>query len=271
MHISKRFLFILLAVSLLLNVIGLLHFFGRGPSGESGTLPEEAPEKPLLESKKKAPSLKPLSLSMLHLDSIPPRVRVRRSAILNTLADKYTYQSYLEIGQGRREQNLDWIQCRVRIGVDPAPEVNAAFQMTSDEFFAVNNDRFDLIFIDGLHHANQVERDILNALDILNDNGSIVVHDCNPTTEQMQLVPPKKGKAWTGDVWKTWVRLRATRPDLTMFVVDTDFGCGVIRRGRQEPIKIAAELTYDQLDQNRVQWLNLMSVQDFLAGLRGRE
>lgn len=271
MKISRKFLYFLLAASILLNIIAVLHFFSRGFSGVSGTVLEEAQKKPLLASKKKAPSLKPLSLSMLHLDSIPPGVRIRRSAILNTLADKYAYQSYLEIGQGRREQNLDWIQCRVRVGVDPAPEVNAAFQMTSDEFFTINNDRFDLIFIDGLHHANQVGRDILSALAILNENGTIVVHDCNPTTEQMQLVPRKKGTAWTGDVWKTWVRLRATRPDLTMLVVDTDFGCGVIRRGRQGPIKIAGELTYDRLEQNRVQWLNLMSVQDFLAGLRGRE
>ncbi len=227
------------------------------------------PAKAIPANSEVAPSPKPLSLSLLRIDPLPPRVRIRRSAILNTLVDKYGYQSYLEIGQGNREQNLDWIQCRIRVGVDPAPEVNAAFQMSSDEFFATNNDRFDLVFIDGLHHADQVERDIQNALDILNDKGSIVVHDCNPTEEEMQVHPPSGNiKAWTGDVWKAWARLRATRPDLTMWVVDTDVGCGVIRKGSQKTIEIPDPLTYAQLDTNRAEWLNLVSVQDFLNRLR---
>ena len=41
--------------------------------------------------------------------------------------------------------------------------------MTSDEYFKKFKDKFDLIFIDGLHHYNQVEKDIYNSLEILND------------------------------------------------------------------------------------------------------
>jgi hypothetical protein len=268
MRASKRSLLILFAVSLLLNVVAGLYFLRKAPSRPAG--PSAGQElKKEIAVRKKAPPRKTQSLSMLHLGSIPPGLRIRRSAILNTLVEKYEYQSYLEIGQGKREQNLDWIQCRIKVGVDPDRELNAAYQMTSDEFFALNNDRFDLVFIDGLHHADQVERDIINALDILNNNGTVVCHDCNPTSEEWQLVPPPRNpSAWTGDVWKAWVKLRATRRDLTMFVVDTDFGCGVIRRGRQETVKIPGKLTYDLLDQNRIQWLNLVSVQDFLKGLR---
>ena len=36
------------------------------------------------------------------------------------------------------------------------------YKMTSDEFFAAHGEkRYDLIFIDGLHHAEYVERDII--------------------------------------------------------------------------------------------------------------
>ncbi len=56
----------------------------------------------------------------------------------------------------------------------------------SDEFFKLWFDRpdhegygnrFDLIFIDGSHWIEQVERDVFNALDILAPNGTIAMHD----------------------------------------------------------------------------------------------
>jgi hypothetical protein len=262
-------LLILLAVSLLLNAVAALYFLRKAPSGPAGPSAGQGPKTGAKVKKRASPSPKAISLSMLHLDSIPAGVRIRRAAILNTLVEKYGYQSYLEMGQGERKNTLDWVQCRVKVGVDPDRTLNAAYQMTSDEFFALNNDRFDLVFIDGLHHADQVERDILNALQILTSNGTIVLHDCNPTSEEWQLVPrPKNPTPWTGDVWKTWVKLRATRSDLTMCVVDADFGCGVIRRGRQETIVIPKKLTYAQLEQNRARWLNLVSVDDFLRKLK---
>ena len=206
--------------------------------------------------------------SILHYDSIPPERKIKRTTILNTLIEKYSYQSYLEIGQGQRNLNFDWIKCRIKIGVDPAKRFNAAYQMTSDEFFAMNNDTFDLVFIDGLHHADQVERDIINALRGLNTNGTIVVHDCNPTTKEMQIVPQQQN-TWTGDVWKAWVKLRSTRPELKMYVVDADHGCGIIRRGTQKIIKLPENLTYKALDKNRKKFLNLVDVNSFLKDLKG--
>ncbi len=269
MKITDRSLSILLAVSLLLNVIAAIYLVRSFISREDAMPIELAQKRRAAASEEIPPPSRALSSSLLHLDSIPPGFRIKRSAILNTLVDKYGCQSYLEIGQGRRDLNLDLIQCRIKIGVDPERTLNAAYQMTSDDFFALNNDSFDLIFIDCLHHADQVGRDMINALDVLNDNGTIVVHDCNPISEEWQLVPPPRNpNAWTGDVWKTWVKWRATHRDLTMFVVDTDFGCGVIRRGRQETVELPKKLTYDLLDRNRIPWLNLVSVSEFLRIIR---
>jgi hypothetical protein len=146
--------------------------------------------------------------------------------------------------------------------------MKAAYQMTSDEFFSLNKQTFDLIFIDGLHLADQVERDILNALTVLNEHGTILVHDCNPTTRKMQMVP-RVGRAWTGDVWKTWVKLRATRPDLKMYVIDAaSTGLGLIRRGRQPTIQLPGSLTYEGLEKNRKEWLNLVDGNAFLEDLK---
>lgn len=84
----------------------------------------------------------------------------------------------------------------------------------------------------------------------------------------MQIVP-RQQKVWTGDVWKTWVKLRGTRPDLKMYVVDADSGCGIIRRGTQETIKLPENLTYEALDKNRKKFLNLVDVNSFLKDLKG--
>lgn len=250
MKLPNRYLYPVLALSILLNVIAGFYVFRKNDSSVTKNIPSDE-----------------LKSSLLHYGSIPNPQEITRTSILNTLVERYDYQSYLEIGQGDRIKNFDWIECRTKIGVDPDISFNAAYRMTSDEFFARNKDSFDLIFIDGLHHADQVEKDIINALEVLNDNGTIVVHDCNPITEKMQIVP-REQKLWTGDVWKTWVKLRATRPDLRMYVVDADFGCGIIRKGIQETIELPEHLTYAALDDNRKYFLNLRDVNSFLEDLK---
>lgn len=205
--------------------------------------------------------------SLLSYDSVPEHKEIDKRILFNTLIEKYGYTSYLEIGQGMAENNLNWIKCRIRIGVDPDPVCNAAYCLPSDEFFRINRETFDLIFIDGLHHADQAYRDIINALKILNQNGTIVVHDCNPFNEGMQMVP-RSQDIWTGDVWKAWVRLRSERSDLEMFVVDNDSGFGVIRPGIQKTISVPESLTYQYLSERREYLLNLRSVNYFLDYLK---
>jgi len=47
-------------------------------------------------------------------------------------------------------------------------------------FFANNNETFDLIFLDGDHSAETVYREIVGALDVITENGLIVLHDYFP-------------------------------------------------------------------------------------------
>ena len=177
-----------------------------------------------------------------------------RTDFINLIRARRGYQSYLEIGQGAREGNFDAIDSKIKIGVDPDRKSNAAFQMTSDEFFAQNKQTFDLIFINGLRDAAQVEKTLASSLKVLSKNGTIVMRDSNPTSA-------------AGDLWKAWLKLRATRDDLKMSVVNLDAGCGVITRGKQSKLKLPAELTYPALDAHRKEWLNLVEVDAFLKDL----
>lgn len=186
-----------------------------------------------------------------------------RTNIINAIAKKIDAKSYLEIGT-REGSNFDAIDVLMKVGVDPDPKAKAHFHCTSDEFFVYNRDKFDLIFVDGLHHFNQVYRDINNALKVLNEGGYIVCHDMNPTSELMQRVP-REVKQWTGDCWKAWAKLRTGRSDLAMFVVDCDFGVGVITRGSQKVINYPAskKWQYSDLEKDRNNILNLITVKQF--------
>lgn len=197
--------------------------------------------------------------------------------ILNALVEANDYKSYLEIGVESSPANFDKITATDKVGVDPTPDAAAILPMTSDEYFEkYPRARFDLIFIDGLHHAEQVGRDIHNSLKALNPGGTIVVHDCNPTTEELQKVPnPNPGGLWTGDVWKAFATVRHTNPHLRTFVVDTDYGCGIIQQNPQRAKArakglrpdLVENLTYEVLEKHRQPLLNLITVDELYTWL----
>ena len=185
-----------------------------------------------------------------------------RTEIINRLIKKIEAKAYLEIGVREPEGNFNSIACENKVAVDPVPLSNMVLPLTSDQFFEQNNSTFDVIFIDGLHEEKQVMKDILNSLEVLNEGGYVICHDMNPTTEEMQIVPIETDGAWTGDCWKAWVRLRATREDLSMAVIDTDFGVGVIKKGTQKCLSAKnLTLNYSNLELNREKWLNLISIE----------
>ena len=190
-----------------------------------------------------------------------------RFDIINKLIKNNKYKKYLEIGVNNAA-NINQIQCEQITGVDPEPAVANYYKscniMTSDAFFESNTDKFDIVFIDGLHEAEQVYKDIINSLDVLNDGGTIVCHDMKPRSYEAQLVP-RIQKVWNGDCWKAFVQLRTERNDLKMFVVDTDEGCGIITQGEQIKLKIVEEINYKNLVINEKKWLNLISVNEFKA------
>ena len=189
-----------------------------------------------------------------------------RIAIVNHLIRVNGYSSYLEIGVRRRESMFDEVTCEWRISVDPDPAAEADFQMTSDDFFATTDDRFDIVFIDGNHTGDQVERDILNSLAHLEPHGVIVLHDMNPPSAfhaRRQYKVADTYPSWNGTSWKGFAALRRRRGDLEMCVVDTDWGVGIVRPGRQEVYSGNCE-TYSDLAADRHNILNLISVSEFL-------
>ena len=102
---------------------------------------------------------------------------VNRWDLINKIIDIKNFSSYLEIGCDD-DYAFSKIRLKNKIGVDPYSGGN--FRGTSDKFFNQNKKKFDCVFIDGLHEYDQVNKDILNSLDNLNENGIILIHDCLP-------------------------------------------------------------------------------------------
>jgi hypothetical protein len=193
-----------------------------------------------------------------------------RYHLINHLIEINGFKKYLEIGVFNGE-NIKNICIEHKDGVDPGAEGGVSefvnYQMTSDDFFSTLNPyfKYDIIFIDGLHHSDQVDKDIQNSLRHLNDGGFILLHDCNPPEEFLQIVPRQSG-LWNGDVWKSIAKLRCTEPNLEISVVDTDWGIGVITKGIQQtynktPLNQCLEWNY--FNDNREELLNIISVDDF--------
>lgn len=163
--------------------------------------------------------------------------------LLNYLIERYNLKSYLEVGVQNPANNFHKINCDLKIGVDPCIEKYhgfrwgstnqfwALFPDESDTWFKRNQEgsdttMFDICFIDGLHHADQVQRDFENSLKCLNDGGFIVIHDTCPDEEIATCVPRGNQKKWFGDVYKFAMNLYRYL-NIQFFTLDIDCGCTV--------------------------------------------
>lgn len=184
--------------------------------------------------------------------------KLNRTTIINEIIKKRNYHSYLEIGVSIPENNFNRVEAKLKVGVDPRVIFPNIFLMTSDVFFFMNNQKFNMIFVDGLHSENQVYCDIKNSLASLNDEGIIIVHDCNPEKKIGEDI------SHSGTAWRAWIGLREETSGLKMFVIDSDMGCGVIERGTQKKLNLRnKKITWKNFRKNRKEWLNLKSVEWF--------
>jgi SAM-dependent methyltransferase len=194
-----------------------------------------------------------------------------RFDIINYLISVNGYKSFLEIGT-QAKINFTSVSVDRKVCVDPDPNAEADYLLTSDEYFENNFEKFDIVFVDGLHHADVAYRDIVNSLRILNPGGCVVVHDVIPYSYEAQVIPLQKASdlgttPWNGDVWKSWVKLRTERTDLFMSCINTDHGCGIIHftnPGEGNFLDDFQNGYYNYNRDNIMNNLNLISPDDFL-------
>jgi Methyltransferase domain len=234
---------------------------------------------------------------------------MHRTAIVQQALDHLRGRTYLEIGV-RGGATWRKVRARRRIGIDPRPlgrrmhakvrttqakrvlriwRGDLLFEMPSDEFFAsepnlLNRYPIDVALVDGLHTAEQSLRDVKYCLLYGAPRSLIVLHDCNP---QSAVAAGSHAAArdaarnaggwfeWNGDVYRTIIRLRATRPDLSVCVLDCDEGLGLVTEGEPDDMLDLSDeeverITYEDLVADRERLLNLQPpahLEDVLARL----
>jgi hypothetical protein len=218
-----------------------------------------------------------------------------RKALIQRLLKSRKEKNYLEIGvstgrvffsiRSASKHAVDpyfkfsrWKLFR-RTLINPANLFNKYYPITSDEFFEkhahglFDKRKIDISLVDGMHEYLFALRDIENVLKYLKDDGVIIIHDCNPVTKNMgSTFDEWKSRdfsgEWNGDVWKAILHLRCSRSDVHVFVLDCDYGLGVVTKGKPEnnlniPVQSIQGLTYEDFDSNRESWLNLKPLSHF--------
>ncbi|MFC6643276.1 MULTISPECIES: class I SAM-dependent methyltransferase [Sulfitobacter] len=151
-------------------------------------------------------------------------INYNRIALINYITARIPNCAYLEIGCDLN-QLFDSIPLADKTGVDPAR--GGTHRQTSDEFFASNTKKFDVIWIDGLHEYTQVHRDIVHSIAALKPGGFIALHDMLPTSWLFEHMPRISGR-WNGDVWKVAPELMVTE-GIDFKIVQIDHGCGILQ------------------------------------------
>jgi len=196
-----------------------------------------------------------------------------QTEIINFLFDLYGFTSYLEIGVRNPSDNFDKISAIMKHGVDPNPKRKYSYNMTSDDFFQnYVNQKYDVIFIDGLHTEEQSYKDIKNSICNLKDNGYIIIHDCNPNYEFKTRSYDdylKKPGAWNGTVYKAFLRSKYELKDWSCFVIDENQGCGILTQRKILENKIVNDFdvndfSWKQFSDDRVKLLQLISFDNYV-------
>ena len=200
--------------------------------------------------------------------------------IINHLIELNGYRSYLEVATPQTGFKFAAVTDRVskvRIWSHASDSDDdgqpVTYRMSSDEAFTAireSGQYYDIIFVDAWHTFAQTEQDILNSLECLSPYGSIVVHDCNPPEEKHAGEAPLNPDEWCGNVYQAIIKLRMTRHDISVYVVDIDVGCAVIQKRPSLPLTLPARLGFEDcirwehFSQNRTYLLNLVSTSRFL-------
>lgn len=187
-----------------------------------------------------------------------------RIDVINHLIAVKGYESYLEIGC-QDDVCFKEVTAEHKVGVDPFR--GGTHRMTSDTFFARNEECFDLIFIDGDHAHGQAIKDVMNALQWLAPGGTIVMHDCLPPDAEHESV------RLCGTAWRAFASMREYQ-GLVAITADFDYGVGIIRRGvNPDPVEVPAldDLTFADFIANRERWMRPRNAEQVKAFIEGRD
>ena len=164
--------------------------------------------------------------------------------IVAALARREGYTTYLEIATpttGNEYASIDHehfrvaerLLYRVPPGFDDGAPID--YRTASEdcapllERLAAEGRRYDVILVDPFHTYDCSRRDLELAMRLLAERGTLVVHDCNPPDRALVRPSFRPGR-WCGVTYAAFLDFVASREDVAYCTLDTDYGCGIVRR-----------------------------------------
>jgi hypothetical protein len=219
----------------------------------------------------------------------------KREERLNTLAKINSATKYLEIGIADGA-NFRKIDVPFKVAVDPkylfdteqySDENTKYLEMTSDEFFskfALNYEKFDLIYLDGLHTFEQTFRDFCASLRHSHERTIWLIDDTCPVSFASAIPNLRRSrklceltgdnrKAWMGDIYKVIFAIHdffpqfsyATFPDRGQTVIwnetRKDFTCV------WNSLEKISRLDYSDFVEFKKNLMNIKKVPDILEAI----
>lgn len=208
-----------------------------------------------------------------------------RGIFIKDIIQQKQYKKYLEIGLSTNPRApyrlIDNVE--TKHSVDMSIETGADFIMDSDSFFTnLENGSFpldadykwDVIFVDGDHNAEQVYKDLMNAFKHIADNGVIFVHDILPSEYGRTLETSVGGVGLAlCDAWKVMHYCLKTKTEMHVCCLEegdpNPCGLGVIVKNKQKTRKLlqAKEnpfFQFSQINNNKRRLMNVIAPEDLL-------
>ena len=235
---------------------------------------------------------------------------MRKFDIVNRLVSQYRLTKYLEIATPTTGLEFDRVdrgalELRHRVMSHCANDFDDGLEITykvhdqdlrsSIKLIHTRRIGYDIVFVDPYHTYEDSWEAISGAVKIVAPGGFVVIHDCNPPSAELARPEFMEGD-WCGVTYLAYLDFVTGNTRLEYLTVDTDFGCGVIRkparqsvwkaissvipadlgkkanrrrkarRWRQRPIR-DFDAAYTFFDRDRDNLLNLVTPEEFEAKL----
>ena len=210
--------------------------------------------------------------------------------IVNWLAKQLNYNSYLQISTYTTGNYFDEIDSTTFLNKSclnyktnntDNSEVGKIAVRNDHQFYMedyqmlkkryLNNEqKYDIVFVDSYHTFEQTMEDLLLACELVSERGLIVVHDCKPEKKESIGNEFIEG-SWLGQSYEAFIKFRYQNPQHSCFVINTDYGCGVIQKNvfNKKYLEIPENVTLDEavkwsfFKKYHVKLLDLVSVNEF--------
>lgn len=207
-----------------------------------------------------------------------------RGSYIKSIIHKLGCKNYLEIGLSENPlAPYRLIPIKNKTSVDMNPKTNPDYCMSSDEFFhnvregkadfSVNH-KWDAIFIDGDHFAEQVYKDLCNAFEHLSDDGVIFMHDSLPWHYYMTIESAIDNRGATcQDAWKVIEYCLKEREDMHVCTIEENGGgLGIITKAKDTRPMLPREFNkfyqYGVYERNRFKFMNTIEENDLINWIK---